>query len=219
MPYRADAEALRSRCEILEKELGDVRRRASELEALKRTEADVARELAKAKALLESLGARGQTAPSLDGVRIASPCKASWDDMVGDERVRFCGKCEKNVYDLSAMSRAEAEALLATHEGQLCARIYRRADGTVMTTDCPVGVRAKRVRRLAIVAVGGGALAALSGAALTTTVRQGAITTSPPGQGQHLMGDVQEVPAAMGSVSVPMQMDSVAPAQPAAPRR
>ena len=26
----------------------------------------------------------------LDRVRIASPCSASWSDMAGDDRVRFC---------------------------------------------------------------------------------------------------------------------------------
>jgi len=165
MPYRDDADALRNRCELLEKELADVRARAKELASLKRTEADVAHELAKARATLDSLGA------SLDAVKIASPCKANWDDMVGDERVRFCGKCEKNVYNLSAMSRGDAEALVREKEGTMCARLFRRADGTVLTSDCPVGVRAKRVRRLAIVATAGGAVAALFGGYATVETK------------------------------------------------
>lgn len=195
MPYRADADALRNRCELLEKELSDVRARARELESLKRTEADVARDLANARAMLDSLGARGKTAPSLDGVRIASPCKASWDDMQGDERVRFCGKCEKNVFNLSAMSKSDAEELLREKEGNICARIFRRADGTVMTTDCPVGVRVKRVRRLAMVAAGGGVLAAIAGVASGLMV-QG--ECARPGQGQVMMGDVEPARAEMG---------------------
>lgn len=82
---------------------------------------------------------------ALENLRIATPCKADWDEMSGTERVRFCGRCEKNVYNLSAMSRAEAEMLVQEKEGRVCLRLYRRADGTVITSDCPVGVRRQRV--------------------------------------------------------------------------
>jgi hypothetical protein len=77
----------------------------------------------------------------LDDIKVATPCNADWDDMSGDERVRFCGKCEKNVYNLSAMSRLEAEALVREKEGRMCVRFFQRADGTMLTQDCPVGVR------------------------------------------------------------------------------
>lgn len=94
---------------------------------------------------------QGQTAGLLGRVRIASPCPASWEAMEGDERVRFCRLCDLNVYNLSEMTRGEAEALVARAEGRLCARLYRRADGTVLTKDCPTGLRAarRRVRRAA----------------------------------------------------------------------
>ena len=79
---------------------------------------------------------------SLDQIQIASPCTADWDQMSGDERVRHCGQCDLNVYNLSDMANADAEALIRTHEGRLCVRLYRREDGTVITADCPVGLRA-----------------------------------------------------------------------------
>jgi hypothetical protein len=91
--------------------------------------------------------------------------------MVGDERVRFCRKCSKNVYNLSAMSRAEAEDLVRGKEGNLCARMVQRSDGTVMTADCPVGVRRKRVRRAAATVVSGGLIA--SGILSASTARLG----------------------------------------------
>ena len=78
----------------------------------------------------------------LEKIRIARPCPARWEEMAGDERVRFCGLCRKNVYNLSAMSREAAERLIEERQGQLCALLYRRADGTVLTSDCPVGARA-----------------------------------------------------------------------------
>ena len=76
---------------------------------------------------------------SLDNVKIASPCSQDWNQMIGNDRRRFCGDCKLNVYNLSGMTRTEAENLLANSEGRLCVRFYRRADGSILTEDCPVG--------------------------------------------------------------------------------
>jgi hypothetical protein len=89
-----------------------------------------------------------RTDRSLDLIQIASPCEADWDVMPGDDRSRFCGDCQRHVYNLSAMSRPEAEKLVFEREGRLCVRFYRRHDGTVLTADCPVGLRGVR-RRIA----------------------------------------------------------------------
>ena len=82
----------------------------------------------------------------LSKVRVASPCPADWDSMIGDERVRFCGQCELNVFNLSAMTKAQAENLIVRTEGRLCVRFYRRRDGSILARDCPVGLRALRQR-------------------------------------------------------------------------
>ncbi len=83
----------------------------------------------------------------LDGLTVATPCRAAWDEMSGDDTVRFCARCEKHVYNLSALSRLEAERLVRQAEGELCARFYRRPDGTVVTRDCPPEPRAASVGR------------------------------------------------------------------------
>ena len=88
---------------------------------------------------------------TLDHVRIAAPCSADWDSMFGDERVRFCAQCKLNVYNLSEMTKAEAEILIARAEDRLCIRYYRRRDGSILTQNCPVGLRAIK-RRLSRVA-------------------------------------------------------------------
>lgn len=75
----------------------------------------------------------------LSNIKIASPCAANWDEMYGDEQKRFCGDCKLNVYNLSGMSKSAAENLLMETEGRLCVRYYKRADGTILTADCPVG--------------------------------------------------------------------------------
>lgn len=82
----------------------------------------------------------------LTNLKVAKPCSESWDEMYGTDRKRMCGKCDLNVYNLSAMTRAEAESLIFNAEGRLCARFYRRTDGTVITSDCPVGLKAARKR-------------------------------------------------------------------------
>jgi hypothetical protein len=96
---------------------------------------------------------RDRSAPfGLADVRIASPCKQRWADMIGDDRVRVCHGCDRPVFDLSEMTREEAEAVLAARGITPCVRFYRRPDGTVMTADCRTGAR--RSRRLAVVAAG-----------------------------------------------------------------
>src|SRR5688572_5739991 len=82
------------------------------------------------------------SAAFLDQIGVARPCSAKWDEMAGDDRVRNCATCSHDVYDLSAMSRTEAEDFVTAREGSACVRFFRRADGTVLTSDCPAGVRA-----------------------------------------------------------------------------
>lgn len=91
----------------------------------------------------------------LRNVRVAAPCPANWESMCGNEQVRFCAQCNLNVYNLSGMTRPEAEAFVTRAEGRVCIRFFRRADGTILTQNCPVGWRAlkKRVSGVAKAAV------------------------------------------------------------------
>ena len=79
-------------------------------------------------------------------LRVASPCKAPWENMDGDDRVRFCRACNRNVYNLSAMTSREARRVVTEREGRLCVRFYQRRDGTVLATDCPVAVKRSFLR-------------------------------------------------------------------------
>jgi len=88
--------------------------------------------------------------PSLDidKLRVASPCSADWDAMAGDARRRFCDSCRLNVYNFSEMTPDEIRRLVTGSEGRICATLYKRADGTVITKDCPVGFRTYQKRAL-----------------------------------------------------------------------
>jgi hypothetical protein len=203
MPYRDDHAALESRRDELRQELADATRRADALTDVVAEKERIARELASVERRIARNGTR--RLPLLERTVIASPCSASWDDMVGDDRVRFCGSCEKNVYNIAAMVAAEAERLLVEHEGNVCVRLYRRADGTVLTADCPVGVRRKRVKR-AIAAVAGASAMAASASALFTPrpiVATTGMMTAPMGAPTVMpMGTAAIVPT-MGSAEIP----------------
>src|SRR5262245_40383933 len=69
----------------------------------------------------------------LNVLDVPNPCTVPWRSMTGGQQVRFCTQCRKNVYNLSAMTATESEAVLATGSGTPCVRFYRRADGTVVT--------------------------------------------------------------------------------------
>jgi hypothetical protein len=72
----------------------------------------------------------------LDSITIPVACDVSWDSMHGDHRTRFCGQCRQNVHDVSELTAAEAVALVTGGEETPCLRLFRRADGRVMTADC-----------------------------------------------------------------------------------
>jgi hypothetical protein len=157
---------------------------------------------------------------SLDTINVASPCPVEWETMDGDDQVRYCTQCKLHVYNLSEMSRDEAEELVERTEGKLCARFRRRADGTVITQDCPVGFQAARRQLRLIVAGTATAVLMLVGFVLT-------ILGSPRGteSGRWRVSDIEPLhtilewiapspfpqPVTMGKVCVPPPLQQPAP--------
>lgn len=150
----------------------------------------------------------------LDNIRVASPCPADWNEMYGDDRKRFCGDCKLNVYNLSGMTKDEAEALITNAEGRLCVRYYKRADGSVITADCPVGW-AKLKQRTKVYATAAFSLimalltgvffvSLMSGKNTTIGKLQIPFTTPTP---ERMMGAITVTPgndnATMGKVALP----------------
>ncbi|MSU58305.1 MAG: hypothetical protein EXS35_09015 [Pedosphaera sp.] len=141
---------------------------------------------------------------NVDEIRVASPCNARWNDMDGDERARFCRQCAKNVFNLSAMTRAQIETLIREKEGKFCGRFYRRPDGRMLTADCPSRTRRLRER------------AARIGAALCALVLSVVGCSRPTNQhrsermGQVLMGDVAMPPVVCTTNHAPEIMGKIA---------
>lgn len=108
----------------------------------------------------------------LPRLRIASPCTEDWDAMSGDRRARLCSQCDRHVFDLTGLRAADAEALILAHlqlpEARLpCVRLYRRADGTLLTDDCATGPAPRA------------SIAAWLAAGATVTVLAAAIASAP----------------------------------------
>jgi len=196
MTYRDDHDALRSYHGHLVEELARLEAKASELAGVAADRDRIAAELARVRADLDQQRAR-RSPIRLDNLRVASPCKESWAKMTGDERVRECARCEKQVFNLSQMTRAEAEDLLASRGITACVRFYRRPDGTVMTQGCPVG--AKSTRRSIAIAAGLIATAA-AGAAVTTMLESD--PAPQPIAGTVAMPDYEHEPE-MGKMAPP----------------
>ena len=152
---------------------------------------------------------------------IASPCSAPWEEMSGDDRVRHCAKCDLDVYNIAEMTEDEANTLLAEATGRVCGRLFRRPDGTVLTRDCPIGLRARARRRtvrtiakvaacLAVLAAGMGVVRARhrSNASMWRMTEDRTVDTigrwlgtPPPPRGMMIAGDmcVRPVPVPTGA--------------------
>ncbi|CAN5896913.1 hypothetical protein BH11MYX2_BH11MYX2_24120 [soil metagenome] len=196
--YRNDVDALSHRHSAL----------ADELTAKSREVADASRLLdeARAKARL----------PVLDNIRVATPCSADWNQMTGDERARHCGECKKDVFNLSGMTRDEAQALMIEKNGQLCVRYFQRKDGTILLKDCSIGISQKRKRRV----IAAGAMLLLGGAALLAFKRPTGhhvdatpIAVTPPtiDEGMHVAGGIGAPPIDIAPLQVVMGMAPPAP--------
>jgi hypothetical protein len=61
----------------------------------------------------------------IDAIEVKSPCSENWDEMQGNDRVRFCSHCAKSVNDLSRMTRREAVRLVRASGGEICIRYIK----------------------------------------------------------------------------------------------
>lgn len=138
----------------------------------------------------------------LNNLSVASPCSADWEEMYGDERKRFCGDCKLNVYNLSGMTTDEAEALVMNAEGSLCVRFYKRADGSVITADCPVGW-AKVKQRTKVWAT--------AAASLLIALFTGVLFVSAFSKQKNIVGKLAAIPFATPTPAYPLMGAIAAP--------
>jgi hypothetical protein len=63
---------------------------------------------------------------------IANPCSEQWQQMSGTNVGRHCQSCNKTVHNLAALTPSQIERLVYETNGELCARITRRQDGSLV---------------------------------------------------------------------------------------
>ncbi len=87
---------------------------------------------------------------SLDRVKVDNPCEADWEQMIGNDEVRFCEHCNLSVNNLSAMTRAKARRLVERSEGRICVRYVTRPNsGPGRKQPAPLYRISRRVSRFA----------------------------------------------------------------------
>ncbi len=106
---------------------------------------------------------------SLDRITIPKPCDANWDEMIGNDQVRFCEHCSLHVTNLSSMTRPEAMRFVAGSQGRLCVRVVHSSDGGLLTNHTEkLHLIGRRISRIAAGAFSA-ALSIASSAAQTPT--------------------------------------------------
>lgn len=86
-------------------------------------------------------GVFGGMVTPLPILSITTPCTVPWNVMHGDDRVRYCGQCRRQVFDLTNLTSAEVADLLGDGGSLPCVAFYSRADGRVVTADCSLSIR------------------------------------------------------------------------------
>ena len=56
-------------------------------------------------------------------IQLSFQCDESWDKMPNINQGKFCGKCSKNIYDLTDKSESEIHQLYKENNGKLCGKI------------------------------------------------------------------------------------------------
>lgn len=134
-------------------------------------------------------------------LNVAQPCSASWQEMTGNEQKRFCSHCNKHVFDFSRMTRQQIEAVTAVNQGNLCARITRNEDGSMVMLEPSLPVYASR--RLNSPMLNAAVVTILSlnipAAAQPVTVQQG--QTATQSKDKPKSNDGKSEPGAVSSVS------------------
>ena len=109
----------------------------------------------------------------IDSIRVKDPCTENWDEMSGNDRVRFCSHCSKNVNDISKLTRKQAMLLVRESEGRLCVRYLQDPK-----TNAPIFAdRLYQISRSAPLMAAGVMTASLSLAAMTYA--QGCVDAVP----------------------------------------
>ncbi|MDQ2686635.1 MAG: hypothetical protein M3Y28_02085 [Armatimonadota bacterium] len=134
----------------------------------------------------------------LKQISVPNPCPARWDAMEGGAEKRFCTGCQKNVYNLSEMSRREGEDLLTRTDAKVCVFFHPDAGGAPLAredvpADIPLATRPRpsvwrRAWAAALSGLAAVTLTALGGGAQAAPHKKAANVPSAKPNVQQMMG-------------------------------
>ena len=61
----------------------------------------------------------------IDSIEVKNACSENWNAMRGSDTVRFCGHCDLNVNNISALTRKQAMKLVRQSDGRICVRYIK----------------------------------------------------------------------------------------------
>jgi len=127
----------------------------------------------------------------INAIEVKSPCTENWDEMQGNNTVRFCSHCAKNVNNISEMTRKETMRLVRSSGGSLCVRYVSNP-----ATRRPIFADKfhQIVRRTPGIAAG------VMSASIALTTATYAQTNDSPQQGVEIVNEVKSGPAG-GTIS------------------
>lgn len=73
----------------------------------------------------------------LNNLAIVSPCSIDWQDLSGDDRIRYCSDCNLHVHNFAAMTSGEIDLLMQSDSNRVCGRITR-FEGAIITKDSKI---------------------------------------------------------------------------------
>jgi hypothetical protein len=91
------------------------------------------------------MSSRRSLLSQLTGAPLEKPCDVPWDAMRGGERFRVCAECDREVWNLSAMTAREAEIRLLNASGSPCINYRVDEAGRLISREEPRALTARRL--------------------------------------------------------------------------
>lgn len=125
-------------------------------------------------------------------LEIKTPCAANWDQMHGNDRVRFCEHCQLTVNDLTSLTPKRIRRLIAKSQARLCVRYYSGSNGKPLIAQVPTKLHQinKRVSRVA---------AGIFTATLSMGSATGQASTTSPSYQRVFTVQVSSMPVQLGA--------------------
>ena len=141
-------------------------------------------------------------------MKITDPCERTWDELEdcpetsSGSGARYCNSCDRSIRNVSTMTRAEADAMVASERSsgsqRICLFGVAKKDGTLLTADELPGRIAEWLRRQA-------RAAAPMAASLSVLVQPGSCQTEPLEQlragGVPISDEIREVSVEVSEAS------------------